>query len=170
MVIAGKAQRGQLPYQAGGCAVHALAAFCHECGVVLAHDPVERGADKAEAELTVAPALLAQVDWCGRVLTGDALHSRRATCRQVLAGGSDYVLLVKANQPILHRDLKLRFDPSLDEPAPMPLLDRRAARIVERGHGRDEDTRHLIASTNLTGYLDWPGVAQVFRLERTWRG
>jgi hypothetical protein len=29
--------------------------------------------------------------------------------------------------------------------------------------------RHLLASTDLTGYLDWPGVAQVFRLERTWR-
>ena len=29
--------------------------------------------------------------------------------------------------------------------------------------------RHLVASTDLTGYLDWPGVAQVVRVERTWR-
>ena len=29
--------------------------------------------------------------------------------------------------------------------------------------------RELIASTDLSGYLDWPGVPQVFRLERTWR-
>lgn len=29
--------------------------------------------------------------------------------------------------------------------------------------------RHLIASTDLTAYLDWPGRAQVCRLERTWR-
>jgi hypothetical protein len=29
--------------------------------------------------------------------------------------------------------------------------------------------RHLVASVDLTGYLDWPGVAQVCRLERTWR-
>jgi hypothetical protein len=28
--------------------------------------------------------------------------------------------------------------------------------------------RHLTASTDLTAYLDWPGLAQVFRLERTW--
>src|SRR5262249_25591535 len=27
----------------------------------------------------------------------------------------------------------------------------------------------LIASTDLTDYLDWPGARQVFRLERTWR-
>jgi len=38
-----------------------------------------------------------------------------------------------------------------------------------RGHGRTHDRRHLVASTDLTGYLDWPGVAQVLRLERTWR-
>ena len=33
---------------------------------------------------------------------------------------------------------------------------------------RTDDTRHLIASSDLVGYLDWPGHAQVFRLERTW--
>jgi predicted transposase YbfD/YdcC len=27
----------------------------------------------------------------------------------------------------------------------------------------------LVASTDVTAYLDWPGLAQVFRLERTWR-
>ena len=53
--------------------------------------------------------------------------------------------------------------------APLPLLDRRAVRTVETGHGRRDDTRALVASTDLNDYLDWPGVAQVFRLERTWR-
>ena len=78
VAIDGKAQRGRLQYQAGGCPVHALTAFCHDRGVVLAQEPIERGADKAEAELTVAPALLARVDWRGRVLTGDALFCQRA--------------------------------------------------------------------------------------------
>jgi predicted transposase YbfD/YdcC len=169
VAIDGKAQRGRLQYQPGGSPVHALTAFCHEHGVVLAHEPIEHGADKSEAELTVAPELLAQVDWRGRVLTGDALFCQRHLCEQVLAAGGDYLLLVKANQPTLHRDLELTFDPPPDGPPPLPLLDRRVARTVERGHGRDEDTRHLIASTDLTGYLDWPGLAQVFRLERTWR-
>ena len=38
-----------------------------------------------------------------------------------------------------------------------------------RGHGRTDEVRHLVASTDLTGYLDWPGLAQVVRVERTWR-
>jgi len=37
---------------------------------------------------------------------------------------------------------------------------------VSKGHGRLE-TRTLMTSTSLNEYLDWPHVAQVFRLERT---
>jgi predicted transposase YbfD/YdcC len=164
----GKAQRGRLHYQAGGCPVHALSAFTHDGGVVLAQEPIEHGADKGEAELAVAPALLARVDWRGRVLTGDALFCQRALCRQVLAAGGDYLLLVKGNQPALHGDIDRLFAPPRAG-RPLPLLDRREARTVERGHGRQDEVRHLVAPTDLAGYLDWPGAAQVVRVERAWR-
>jgi len=169
VAIDGKAQRGRLRYQGGGSPVHALTAFCHEQGVVLAQEAIDCGPDKAEAELTVAPALVARVAWRGRVLTGDALFCQRHLCRQVTRAGGDYLVLVRENQPTLHHDLALLFDPPADLSAPLPLLDRREAVTVERGHGRTHDRRHLIASTDLTDYLDWPGLAQVFRLERTWR-
>jgi predicted transposase YbfD/YdcC len=168
VAIDGKAQRGRLPFQVGGSPVHALTAFCHEHGVVLAQEPIERGEEKSAAELTVAPALVTRVAWPGRVLTGDALFCQRALCAQVLAAGGDYLLVVKENQPTLHADLALLFDP----PAAVgrvDLLDRRETVTRDRGHGRQQEVRHLIASTDLTAYLDWPGLAQVFRLERTWR-
>jgi predicted transposase YbfD/YdcC len=169
VAVDGKAQRGRLRFAAEhGPVVHALSAFCHDSGIVLAHEPVEGGVDKAEAELTVAPALLARVDWRGRVLTGDALFCQTALCAQVREAGGDYVLLVKENQGALYRDIQLLFDPSADVPA-APLTDRRAARTLESGHGRVMERRELVASTDLSGYLDWPGAAQVFRLERTWR-
>jgi predicted transposase YbfD/YdcC len=169
IAIDGKAQRGRLRFaDAGGAVVHALSAFCHDHGVVLAHEPIATGPDKAEAELTVAPALLARIAWPGRVLTGDALFCQRGLCAQVRAAGGDYLLLVKENQSTLYRDLQLLFDPPAMLPA-APLTDRRVARTVESGHGRTLERRELIASTDLGGYLDWPGVQQVFRLERTWR-
>jgi predicted transposase YbfD/YdcC len=148
--------------------VHALSAFCHEAGVVLAHEPIAAGADKAEAELTVAPALLARIDWRGRVLTGDALFCQTALCAQVQTAGGDYLLVVKENQGTLFRDIQLLFDPPATVPA-VPLSDRRVARTLESGHGRTMERRELVASTDLAGYLTWPGAAQVFRLERTWR-
>lgn len=168
VAIDGKAQRGRLRFPDGGGPVHALSAFCHDYGIVLAHEPIAAGADKAEAELTVAPALLARIDWPGRVLTGDALFCQRALCRQVQEAGGDYLLLVKENQETLYRDLQLLFDSPATVPAAL-LTDRRVARTVESGHGRTMEIRELIASTDLDGYLDWPGVRQVFRLERTWR-
>jgi predicted transposase YbfD/YdcC len=170
VAIDGKVQRGRLPFQQGGCPVHALTAFCHEHGVVLAQEPIEpgQGTEKREAELTVAPALLARVAWPGRVLTGDALFGQRHLCQQVLAAGGDYLLLVKENQPTLYEDIRLLFDPP-PSLASLPLLDQREARTVDRGHGRRDDVRQLVASTDLNGSVEWPGLAQVFRLRRTWR-
>lgn len=168
VAIDGKAQRGRLRFQAGGCPVHALSAFCHELGLVLAQEPIApgTGTEKGEAELTVAPALIDRIDWHGRILTGDALFCQRHLCQRVLDAGGDYLLVVKENQPTLYQDLHLLFDPPY--PAP-PLSDRREAQTTEHGHGRHHERRSLIASTDLNGYLDWPGVAQVFRLERTWQ-
>jgi predicted transposase YbfD/YdcC len=168
VAIDGKAQRGRLPFQVGGCPVHALTAFCHEQGLVLAHEPITQGEEKGEAELTVAPALVARIPWAGRVLTGDALFCQRHLCQQVRDAGGDYLLLVKENQPTLYADIEFLFDPPAASAA-LPLLDRREASTSERGHGRREEVRTLVASTDLTAYLDWPGLAQVFRLERTWR-
>lgn len=169
IAIDGKAQRGRLRFPGGGCPVHALSALCHDHGVVLAHEPIAAavGTDRGEAELTVAPALLERIAWPGRVLTGDALFCQRALCQQVVAAGGDYLMSVKANQGTLLHDIQLLFDPPAGD-RPLPLLDRRSTRTVDTGHGRTMEVREVIASTDLVGYLDWPGQAQVFRVERTW--
>lgn len=167
IAIDGKAHCGRLRFPHHGCPIHALSAVCHTTGFVLAHEPITADGDKAEAELSVAPTLLRRLDWHHRVLTGDALFCQRALCRQVRQAGGDYLLLVKDNQLLLHDAIALLFDPPADLGA-LPLLDQRTAQTWERGHGRRDEQRRLIASTDLNAYLDWPALAQVFRLERTW--
>lgn len=164
----GKAQRGRRQYQDGGSPVHALTACCHGRGVVLAREPIRHGGAKSEAELTAAPALVARLDWPGRVPTGDALFCQRHLCRQVLAAGGDYLLPVKENQPTLHEELRLRFDPPAADPG-LPPPDWREAETGEHGHGRTHDRRRPIASTDLVGDSDWPGLARGFRLAHTRR-
>jgi hypothetical protein len=83
----------------------------------------------------------------------------------VLERAGDYLILVKENQRTLFTNIQLLFEP----PDAPPLDDRREARTHDNGHGRHHETRHLIASTDLVGYLDWPGHAQVFRWDRTWQ-
>ena len=176
VAVDGKAQRGRLAFaSAPGCPVHALTAYAHDAAVVLAQEEIVSDADKAEAELTVAPRLIARLAWHGRVMTGDALFCQRRLCAQVCAANgererSEPILIVKENQPQLHRDIATLFASRADAAlaaASLPTWDMRAAVSEERGHGRQEQ-RRLTASTALNDYLDWPGVGQVVMIERTW--
>jgi predicted transposase YbfD/YdcC len=172
VAIDGKAQRGRLAFTVTpGCRVHALTACTHAARVVLAQEEIACHSDKAAAELTVAPRLIARLDWHGRVMTGDALFCQRNLCQQVCDAGGDYLMIVKGNQPQTHRDLATLFASRADialGAASLPAWDMREATAADKGHGRIE-VRHLVASTALNDYLDWPGVAQVLQVERDWQ-
>ena len=172
VAVDGKAHRGRLAGQPlVACPIHMLSAVCHETGLVLVQMPVTAMGDKAAAELATAPALIARMEWQGRVFTGDALYCQRTLCQQVVEAGGDYLVLVKGNQPELHRDIATVFAQRADialNAATLPAQDMREATTTDHGHGREE-RRTLIASTDLNDYLDWPGSAQVFMVERIWQ-
>jgi hypothetical protein len=116
VAIDGKAQRGRLPHEARRMhPVPAVSAWCHDLGVVLAQLAVN--SQQQEAELTVLPTLIGQLDWQGRVLTGDALSCQRHLGAQVVQAGGDYLVMVDANQPTLQADIEQLFAPP---PPPWP--------------------------------------------------
>jgi len=167
----GKAQRGRL-----ACAdqpeypVHMLSAVLHDLGIVLAQTPLDHTGEKAEAELTAAPTLVARLDWAERVVTGDALYCDRDLCTTIINAQGDYLVIVKENQATMLRAIATLFASRADvalAAASLPAWDMREATSVDKGHGRLE-VRHLVASTELNDYLDWPGLAQVMLIERTW--
>ena len=71
---------------------------------------------------------------------------------------------MKGNQPELQEDIAFWFDsaPRLRQEDAPP------AKQVAVGHGRLV-TYELAATTALNGYLDWPGLQQVFRLRQVSR-
>ena len=69
-------------------------------------------------------------------------------------------MVVDDNQPTLKADVALLFSRP-----PGPHQDRRTVQQSSKGHGRLE-TRTLSASTDLKGFVDWPGVEQGLCLER----
>jgi predicted transposase YbfD/YdcC len=116
-------------------------------------------AEAHEAELSVAPAIVAALPLAGRVVTGDALYAQRALCQQIRAAGGDYLFIVKRNQPALYADIALLFA----APPPGDVFQE----AEQRGtHGDRHDVRRLWASTALAASLDWPGVRQVLQVER----
>jgi predicted transposase YbfD/YdcC len=95
----------------------------------------------------------------GKVVTGDALYAQRHLCQQIKAGQGDYLFIVKRNQPELYENIALLYD----EP---PLGEHFSYTEQRSHHGNRWEVRRLWASTALEGYLDWPGVRQVCKIER----
>ena len=63
-------------------------------------------------ELAAVKEVLGQVPLKGRVVVADALLTQRKVCEQIVAGGGEYLLPVKENQPTLRRDLEVAFPPT----------------------------------------------------------
>lgn len=158
----GKTVKGTIPTgETRG--THLLSLYVPGQGLVL----MEAKVDQKENEIVVAPEILNQVCLAGVIVMGDAMHTQRATSQQVLQAGGDYVWRVKGNQArTLWAIQKLFVSEACNLKQGAPLSKAiRAVETINKGHGRREK-RTLWASTELNDYLDWPGVAQVFRIER----
>lgn len=109
-----------------------------------------------QGEVTVAYDLLAEQDLAGQIVTLDAGLRSRKLLQQIIDQGGDYLLVVKQNCPTLYADIADLFAEE------QWLVDRDRYEHTERSHGRTE-TRLITCSTDLGGYLRWPGVQQVIR-------
>jgi predicted transposase YbfD/YdcC len=161
IALDGKTLRGTIAATATA-GVHLLAAYLPAEGLVLMQVLV----DRKENEIPAAPRLLQTLALRGKIVMGDALHTQRELSVQVLAAGGEYIWYAKANQPTLQNDIALLFVPEVTGKGSRPMpTDFDTARQTDCGHGRIE-TRILSTSRLLHGYLNWPGVQQVFKLER----
>jgi predicted transposase YbfD/YdcC len=160
LALDGKTMRGTLSHEAARQpSVHLLSLYEVSTGIMLA----QRAVASKENEISAVPDLLLPVLIKGRIWSADAMHTQKKMCRQLTQNGGDYVLIAKDNQPTTRSDLELFFeDPEADR------SDWQSTTTCEKGHGRLEK-RTLTTSTGLTDYFakQWPGIAQVFRLERS---
>lgn len=161
VAIDGKTLRGTIP-KGDTRGVHLLAAYLPEEGIVL----MQMAVDQKENEIRVAPSLLQTLDLREKVVRADALLTQRKLSALILDADGDYLWVVKENQPQMLTDIREVFDPAPAGPAWSHVpRDLRTAKTVDSGHGRLEK-RTLTASSFLNEYVDWPGLKQVFRLER----
>lgn len=151
MAIDGKTLRCSA--RCGADDAHLLSAFSQRLGVVLGQVAVP---DKTN-EITAIDDLLTRLVLTGWVVTMDALFTQTDIAQAIRDAGGDYLMEVKGNQPTLHNDLISLFaDP-----------DAAWVRAEERRmHGGRIERRVLRASSELTGYSDWPGLAQAVCMER----
>ena len=99
---------------------------------------------------------LEPLDITGKTLTADALLTQRKLAQYLVDHKAHYVFTVKDHQPTLRQAIRLIFEgrgqPDFSEPLTL-------------AHGRLEQ-RSIWTTTRLNDYLDFPGVGQVFVIER----
>ena len=92
-------------------------------------------------------------------MTGDAQYCQRDLSASIAGAGGDYLWLVKENQPTVPEAIATLFAwPPPGEPI--------AEAVSRTRHGDRHEVRRLRCSTALRGYLDWPHLGQVCRIER----
>ena len=160
VAIDGKTLRGTIPLgQSQG--VHLLAAFVPRQGLVL----MQIAVDGKENEIRAAPRLLECLDLRDKVVVADAMLCQRELSVQIVEAGGHYVWLVKGNQAHVRQAIADLFELPQCVPAQEQAAAYRSVTTIDKGHGRLEQ-RTLTASELLNGYLDWPHLGQVFRIER----
>lgn len=161
LCLDGKTLKGTIPIgESQG--VHLVAAYLPKEGVVLAQVQVSTSG----SEVSAAPLLLATLDLRGTVVSGDAIFASRKLSLKILQAKGDYLWIIKENQMQMYQDIQTLFEPQPSHPGwSAPPTDFRSASSLDKGHGRLE-RRRITVSSLLASYAEWPGLLQVFKLER----
>ncbi len=151
---------------------HLLAAVCHELGITLAQAAV---CGKTN-EIPISTQLLKAFEVTGKVVTTDALLTQRPFCKEIIKYQANYAMPVKENHKQMYHDIRELFEPLSETDTPQ-VQARRFQNLhteadahldthtdLETSHGVIT-TRTLTASTLLTDYINWPGLAQVYQYQ-----
>lgn len=111
-----------------------------------------------ENEISAAKRLLGAAELTGKVVSGDAIFAQQELSRLVVERGGEYLWKLRANQGRLYRAAAAHFAAASAE-------HWERATSVEKGHGRLEE-REVVTSFRLAARLEFPHLAQVFRLHR----
>lgn len=164
--IDGKTLRRSFDHASHSAAVHMVSVWASKAELALAQLSTEASGGRSN-EITAIPKLLELVTLHGAVITIDAIGCQRDIAQQIIAGGGDYILAVKDNQPTLHEDVRLLFDEAIERR--FEGMGHDVHEQTEKGHGRIETRRVWV--TREVDWLrergEWAGLRSVVCVEAT---
>ena len=148
--------------------LHLVSAWATQANLTLGQVAV----DGKSNEITAIPKLLELLDLQGALVTLDAMGCQKEIAKLIVAGGGDYVLVVKSNQEHLLQDIQTTVARALDGELAAATVAQYSTR--QRGHGRQEE-RSCVVVRYPQGLRDrqaWPGLTTLgmCRNERTIKG
>lgn len=141
-------------------ALHVVSAWASQAGLTLGQVAV----DAKSNEITAIPPLLELLDLKKKVVTIDAAGCQKDIAAAIVAGGGDYVLAVKDNQPTLHAEIKAAF--ATVEATPPATFQ--VYTTAEKGHGRQErrTVRVLPVANHVSQLGAWVGLLTLVMVVR----
>ena len=137
-------------------------AWAGQTGITLGQVAV----DAKSNEITAMPELLEFLDLRDKIVTTAAMGCQKTIAETIVAGGGDYLLAVKDNQPTLHAEIQAAFASAAPPPARSPRL----YTTEDQGHGRDE--QRTVQVLPVRGHLSaaqraaWLGVLTIVMVTR----
>jgi predicted transposase YbfD/YdcC len=143
-------------------ALHVVSAWAGHGGITLGQVAV----DAKSNEIRAMPQLLELLDLRDKIVTTDAMGCQKTIAQTIVAGGGDYILAVKENQPTLHAEIHAAFATAAPPPARSP----RFYTTEDQGHGREEQrtVQVLPARSHLSAAqcAAWLGVLTIVMVTR----
>lgn len=140
IAIDGKTSRRTHARAAGREPLHLVSAWAARQRLVLGQEAVNEKSN----EIVAIPLLLERLELSGALVTIDAMGTQIDIAQKIVARGGDYLLALKANRPVLHRDVGDFFD----DP-PQEMLEPEHC-TTDGDHGRVEERRHVVCHD-----VDW---------------
>ncbi len=162
--IDGKTLRGSKDRKKGLKALHSVSAWASEHHLVLAQQRV----DAKSNEITAIPELLEMLSLEGSIITIDAMGTQTAIAKQIIQGGGDYILALKANQDHLYQGVKDFFEDAVAND--WQGIQHSYACSTEAGHHRIEHRQVWVVPiehvANLPNSQKWKGLASIVMVRR----
>jgi predicted transposase YbfD/YdcC len=160
IALDGKTVRRSGDQRTGQRPLHLVSAWATAQRLVLAQEAV----GSKENEITILPALLERLALHDQIVTIDAMGCQKEIAAQIVTGGGDYVLALKANHPEVLEDVSDSFA--------LATVMNGADRTVDKNHGRFEvRVCETISDPAVIAWLDpagrWPGLRTIARVTAT---
>jgi predicted transposase YbfD/YdcC len=149
--VDGKTLRRSHDGKKGLGALHSVSIWASEYGITLG----EVATDQKSNEITAIPEVLKLVDITGAIITIDAMGTQKAIAEQIVDGGGDYVLALKANQEKLHDAVIDYMTEQMENN--YADVEVRQHTTKDKAHGRIEERQYIQmpAPQTLPGFENW---------------
>jgi predicted transposase YbfD/YdcC len=137
--------------------LHVVSAWASEHGVALG----QVAAAEKSNEITAIPLLLKQLELSKAVITIDAMGCQKDIARDIVAGGGDFVIAVKDNQPKLAAAIGAVVEKHSE--GELEALKHRHHETDERGHGRRDERFYAVARVppDFAAKEEWPWIKAI---------